>query len=321
TGKSVKKIASLGSNRTISKLEELPTELIVRIFLDCLNLEFPRSSPILTACLSSKSVFIQTVIAVFGPTWHRWNENNNRLLVHTTNHEDYAENAQLQVGETILVNFNDNIYLTQVDSLLYYGAAGYFNPDVKNRLKDIDTFLLSPLEHLEYDYRGFTEITSLRDKIPDMSELWWETNHDFAIGVEIPSSLLSGPWTDEDIKLLFWTIKSGAELNWLNSTTGETALCGLKHAISIGNIRVIYLLVWKGLRKSGIECMFHQTIDGRKLLPWALQNVGGDSLVVMAHLFTLARDIISSEDKEMIHAEISNLKLEAIETGDKEKLS
>lgn len=71
---------------------------------------------------------------------------------------------------------------------------------------------------------------------------------------------------------------------------------------------------------SGVECMFHHTIDGRKLLMWALWNAGGDPLVVMAHLFTLARDIISSEDKENIHAEISFLKSKAIETSDGEKL-
>lgn len=96
TKKSIKKIASLESDRIISKLENLPTELIVRIFLDCLNLEFPRSSPILTACLSSKSVYTQTITAIFGPTWQRWIENDNLLLAAATNHEDHVENVQLQ---------------------------------------------------------------------------------------------------------------------------------------------------------------------------------------------------------------------------------
>ncbi|RKF62807.1 putative actin cortical patch protein, partial [Erysiphe neolycopersici] len=338
TEKLVKTTASLGSNRTISKIEKLPTEIIVRIFFDCLNLEFPRSSPVLTACLSSISVYTQTVIAVFGPTWYRWNKNNNLLLIPTTNHEENAENAQLQSAilrcrwaslSTLLKS--KEIWLKKFPTTRMvkcnFKISTDFNPDIKNRLKVLDTFLLSPQEYLEYDYRGFTEITNLPDQIPDVSELCWETDHDVAIGVEIPSSLLSGPWTDEDIKLLFWTIKSGAELNWLSSTAGETALCGLKHAISIGDIRVIYLLVWKGLRErqvenfNGIECMFHQIIDGRKLLLWALQNVGGDSLVVMAHLFTLARDVISSNEKDEIYAEISHLKFEAIETSEKEKLS
>ncbi|KAI6249060.1 hypothetical protein HI914_02759 [Erysiphe necator] len=196
-----------------------------------------------------------------------------------------------------------------------------FNPCKKFDVKDIDTSHFNPKEYLEHDFKGFIEITSLRDQIPNKHELCWETGCEVAKGVEIPKSLLSGPWSDEDIKHLFWTIKSGAELSWLNSIAGEMAVDGMKYAISIGNIHIIYLLLWRGLWKSGIECMFHQIIDGHKMLVWALRNVGGDALAVMTHLLSLARDIISSEEKDEILAELSYIQSEAIRTNDLAKTS
>lgn len=54
----------------MSDLEKLPTELLEKVFLYCLNLNLPGSSPIIAAKLSSPTVFIQTVMAAFGPTWH-----------------------------------------------------------------------------------------------------------------------------------------------------------------------------------------------------------------------------------------------------------
>jgi len=49
----------------------------------------------------------------------------------------------------------------------------------------------------------------------------WDVNRDLVMGVEIPSSLLLGPWTEDNIKLLFWLIKAGARIDWVNSTSGE----------------------------------------------------------------------------------------------------
>jgi len=42
-----------------------------------------------------------------------------------------------------------------------------------------------------------------------------------AKGVELPHSILRGPWTEETIQYLFWIMVAGGELNWTTSTTGE----------------------------------------------------------------------------------------------------
>ena len=42
-----------------------------------------------------------------------------------------------------------------------------------------------------------------------------------AKGVELPHSILRGPWGEEEIRYLFWVMDAGGELNWTTSTTGE----------------------------------------------------------------------------------------------------
>lgn len=49
----------------------------------------------------------------------------------------------------------------------------------------------------------------------------WATYFDVANGLEIPQSLLLGPWTEEMTKFLYWLVKGGAGLDWLTSTSGE----------------------------------------------------------------------------------------------------
>ena len=49
----------------------------------------------------------------------------------------------------------------------------------------------------------------------------WDSYVDVAEGVEIPSSLLLGPWTDDMIRHLYWLIKGNARIDWITSTSGE----------------------------------------------------------------------------------------------------
>jgi hypothetical protein len=53
----------------MSNLEKLPTELLVEIFLYCLNLDLPKSSPVIGGKLTSELTYTRTIIEAFGPTW------------------------------------------------------------------------------------------------------------------------------------------------------------------------------------------------------------------------------------------------------------
>jgi len=56
----------------MSLLEKLPTELLEKVFLYCMNLDLPRSSPVLAGKLSSEVVYLHTIAAAFSPTWDKW---------------------------------------------------------------------------------------------------------------------------------------------------------------------------------------------------------------------------------------------------------
>jgi hypothetical protein len=56
----------------MSPLERLPTELLVEVFLYCMNLNLPRSSPVIGGKLSSESVYTRTILAAFEDTWEEY---------------------------------------------------------------------------------------------------------------------------------------------------------------------------------------------------------------------------------------------------------
>ena len=81
----------------MSNLEKLPTELVEKVFFYCMNLDLPRSSPVIGAKLCSESVYSRTILAAFDETWDFW---YGRSL--TTSDEGYPQvNPMLQVSPGI----------------------------------------------------------------------------------------------------------------------------------------------------------------------------------------------------------------------------
>lgn len=60
--------------------------------------------------------------------------------------------------------------------------------------------------------------------------------------VQIPQSLLRGPWTNPTIDFLRYLIYSGARIDWSSSSRGETAIQGLLDALSNHKPTVVALL-------------------------------------------------------------------------------
>jgi hypothetical protein len=52
---------------------------------------------------------------------------------------------------------------------------------------------------------------------------WSNPSTDASNRVEIPHSLLLGPWSEEMIRHLFWVVKNGGCVNWVTSSTGEVS--------------------------------------------------------------------------------------------------
>ena len=60
---------NIKSKQKMSSLGRLPTELLEKIFLYSLNMELPRSSPVLGGKLSSAAVYKELIAEAFVPTW------------------------------------------------------------------------------------------------------------------------------------------------------------------------------------------------------------------------------------------------------------
>ena len=75
------------------------------------------------------------------------------------------------------------------------------------------------------DFAGFCDFTEEIDGPSVWHTCNWDRNTDVSDGLEIPISLLSGPWSEDMIRYLFWVVKSGAQIDWINSTIGEVSSC------------------------------------------------------------------------------------------------
>jgi len=168
---------------------------------------------------------------------------------------------------------------------------------------------LTSVEYLNNDFAGFSQFLKIRDGGRPFDDCSWAGNTDVADDVEIPNSLLLGPWTDEMIKQLFWLIKSGAEIGWLYSTSGEVALDGLKIAITVGDVRAIHLLLWAGLlEKLDVE-----------ILTWAFRNAGGDRIATVNQILRFGLVYICEKDFQKIQRALTDMQDEAEQEGDKAK--
>lgn len=81
---------------------------------------------------------------------------------------------------------------------------------------------LTPAKYLDEDFEAFSSDVRGENVDSDFKR-HWTTYVDVANGLEIPESLLLGPWTEEMVRYLYWLVRGGAELNWLTSTSGEVS--------------------------------------------------------------------------------------------------
>lgn len=79
----------------------------------------------------------------------------------------------------------------------------------------------SPAKYFEEDFTAFSNYVERQIENRTSLVYSWSTYIDFAGGLEIPRSLLLGPWTEEMIRYLYWMLKGGAQVDWLASTSGE----------------------------------------------------------------------------------------------------
>ncbi|KAG9236068.1 hypothetical protein BJ875DRAFT_457351 [Amylocarpus encephaloides] len=337
-------LKNLKSRRKMSRLEKLPTEVLELVYLYAMNIDLPRSSPIIGGKLSSESVYHQTILAAFGPTWDRLHDDVKHI--HRREPVDYFL-AGLQ-GQVLSCRWAwPSVILKAKDAWMIKNnkqiAAWWFvipdppppkpnaksidsNTELKGSDTESDEFRsfyhecygklsdITAERYFEIDFSQFTKFCS-----PASDDLWPSQvcTVDIERAVEVADSLLSGPWNEDQIKLLYWIVKSGAQIDWLKSTCGEVAFGGLMTAISTGDTRAIQLLCWIG------ACVKINT----NLVTWALRNVGGNRIETMKHLLVAHNSlnelgfVPTVLDPLAIEQELEIYKAEALRANDLETLN
>ncbi len=95
------------------------------------------------------------------------------------------------------------------------------NLQMESTEQETNLIKITAAGYFEADFQGFSNFAAQRDGDWVWKQCTWDLNSDVADGVEIPHTLLLGPWTEEMIRHLFWIKKSGASIDWVNSTSGE----------------------------------------------------------------------------------------------------
>ncbi|KAF4630934.1 hypothetical protein G7Y89_g7204 [Cudoniella acicularis] len=262
-----------------SPLEKLPTELLREIYFQSMNLNLPRSSLIIGTVLSSETVYNWTILFAFGLTWEKWHSKTRRIGDDSPN--DQSELQEFYVADGPL----SNVY----SKLRRHGFKNRHLIKTLGRIVSINSLNRLPKisataeEYFNADFGLFYRFTA-QHYVEHFA--FHSDDANLEQRTEIPESLLLGPWDINQIRFLFWVVKSGARIDWFTSVSGETALTGFKNAISTGDTRAILLLGWAGVA---------QKID-EEIMIWTLENSGGDKLGVFNHLLLLGGRPLRPDD-------------------------
>lgn len=134
---------------------------------------------------------------------------------------------------------------------------------------------------------------------------WQEPYFKVHEGFEIPAYLLHGPWSDDNLKFLFYLARSLAQVDWFDSTSGEEAVAGLYTAIRTGNLYALFVL-------SRFCDEKHVSVA---LIKYAIWNATLHREEIMKFFKPLVQDL-GHRDRVEVRKEITRFRTEVSAEGD-----
>ncbi|KFY69845.1 hypothetical protein V499_09693 [Pseudogymnoascus sp. VKM F-103] len=294
------------TNRSMTSLERLPTELLEKIFLVSLNFNLPRSSPIIGIKLSNQYIYTTTTVAIFEPTW-RYNYGllyeGGGTASDSVDGGDIPGDPELQSSllrcqwaTVFMIQQAEKAWLLtvppkQVKQEVEGVAQARSHSPAFDSEQLVHTETRTPAERLSGDsephnfdeqYAEFLRLThpeaAREEGMTTRPTFRWKTPHKIHPQTEIPESLLRGPWSPDMVMYLFWLTRAGATIDYSASTNGEVARQGLDQAILDGNLQILYLL-----HCLGIETTVHEDI-----LESAVRTCSGNNAVMYRVFHILA---------------------------------
>ncbi|KAK2060914.1 hypothetical protein LY76DRAFT_590964 [Colletotrichum caudatum] len=236
---------------------QLPLEIIERIFVLSENLNFPRCSPLVGRLLSGRSTLVNILIAAFHPTWDCWfgvdrralktvlkrdaTEDSQRVWRHENTPEFFPGNPEFQSSLLASPWLNVDIMFDarQVWAWRFARDRWYSHSHVGPKQEGADWIgsLDSPHDQVggfgHFESRGCFEYDWLAYGLNSPKPAL-----DFYVDVHpkatIPDGLITGPWTPEQQRLLFWLRRGGAKIQ-AEHQTWETLRVGLQNAVTHRN--------------------------------------------------------------------------------------
>ncbi|KAI5252815.1 hypothetical protein E4T42_03188 [Aureobasidium subglaciale] len=202
---------------TLSKFEQLPTELVQVIFQYCNTISLPLSSYVFARDLSHRNTYLRFAI--------------DTLSRDATSHDKVAKAAavsrMLQCRWMTWDLFKDAIQEIHRRKQVPLRAS---SPSDSGSDSDTDDSDDGEGEEQERD----TE-QQLMILVPNFSHPHNQSRLPYlnlSSSVQLPQSLLHEPWTTPKLEFLKYLIWSGCRIDWASSSRGETATAGLSTAIA-----------------------------------------------------------------------------------------
>ncbi|OLN96629.1 hypothetical protein CCHL11_00629 [Colletotrichum chlorophyti] len=247
----------LGIKRKSLLERKLPLEVIERIFLFSQNLNFPRCSPLVGGILSSRSTLINLLIDAFHPTWDCWFGVDIRAIKTALK----RGTSDVSRGLWRFASFPE-LFPGDPDYQTSVLAAPWVKVGIICEARQVWAWRFARDRWYSHSHVGPANDEEQRQNTLDLPhdrsggfghfdsqncfEYDWlsyslnGSKHalDFYVDVHpkttIPDALITGPWTVEEQRLLFWLRRGGAKIQ-SESQTWETLRIGLQNAVTHRN--------------------------------------------------------------------------------------
>ncbi|KEQ72750.1 hypothetical protein M436DRAFT_72942 [Aureobasidium namibiae CBS 147.97] len=191
---------------TLSKFEQLPTELVQVIFQLCNNISLPLSSYVFARDLSYRHTYLRLAI----DTLSKDGNNENKAA------DAAAVSRMLQCKWMSWDLFRDVVQ--EIHRRRSPPSRNSSPSDSDSDPDDSD----NDDEHPPIPVPNFSHPQN-QPRLPYLA---------LSSSVQLPQSLLHEPWTTPKLDFLKYLVWSGCSIDWTSSSRGETATAGLATAIS-----------------------------------------------------------------------------------------
>ncbi|KAG9699882.1 hypothetical protein KCU95_g1210, partial [Aureobasidium melanogenum] len=200
---------------TLSKFEQLPTELVQVIFQCCNNISLPLSSYVFARDLSYRNTYLRFAI----DTLSRDSASEDRAA------DAAAVSRMLQCKWMTWDLFKDTVQEIHRRRSPPSRSSSPSDSDTDESGNDQDEAPTLPVPNFSHPHN--------QPRLPYLNL--------FSL-VQLPQSLLHEPWTTPKLEFLKYLIWSGCSIDWTSSSRGETAIAGLSTAISAHSYTAVALL-------------------------------------------------------------------------------